>query len=113
MGITVNFFEQIVSNFIEEIRPQDVEFRKIIDFEFTSKNNVFELYCVRPAFFDPSLVIRLPYAKFKYVKTQNIWKLYWKLANGKWTSYDKLPESDDLLVILNEIKEDPLGCFMK
>lgn len=46
--------------------------------------------------------------KITFVKSQNSWKLYWMRADLKWHLYEKY---DDLDALLQEVKDDPNGCF--
>lgn len=46
--------------------------------------------------------------KITFVKSQNSWKLYWMRADLKWHLYE---EYDDLDVLLQEVRNDPNGCF--
>lgn len=107
----VDFNESIVKQFVDTFRPEDLEMRKEIDYGYLYENNTFELFEVRPSWMNPKEKIRVSFAKFKFVKTQQVWKLYWKLGNGKWTTYGPLEETKDLLRIFDEIKNDPYNCF--
>ena len=49
-------------------------------------------------------------AKIKYVKTKNIWKLYWMRGNLTWLEY----HTSDFSTVENAfkvIKADKEGCF--
>lgn len=46
--------------------------------------------------------------KLTYVKSANIWKLYWMRADLKWHLYEEYKKLDDLL---QEVKMDPHHCF--
>ena len=46
--------------------------------------------------------------KITFVKKTNKWKLYWKRADLKWHLYEQY---DTLDAALEEIKQDPRGCF--
>ncbi len=46
--------------------------------------------------------------KIVYVKSKNLWKLYWKRADLKWHLYESYEDLDDLL---EEVRTDPNGCF--
>ena len=46
--------------------------------------------------------------KITYVKSQDLWKLYWMRADFKWHLY---AEYHDLDKLLKEVKTDPNGCF--
>lgn len=107
----VDFNESIVKHFVSTLRPEDLEMRNKIDFGYLYENNTFILFEVRPSWINPTEKIQSSFAKFKFVKTQHLWKLYWKLGNGKWTTYGPLEETKDLFKILEEIKNDPYNCF--
>ncbi len=107
----IDFNERIVKQFVEALRPEDIEMRKKIDFGYSYQNNAFELFEVRPSWSNPNEKIKGYFAKFKFVKTQQVWKLYWRLSNGKWTTYGPLEETKDLFEVFEEIKKDPYNCF--
>lgn len=46
--------------------------------------------------------------KLTYVKSSDMWKLYWMRADLKWHLYEEYQNLDDLL---EEVKKDPNGCF--
>ncbi|RLB39490.1 MAG: hypothetical protein DRH30_09780 [Deltaproteobacteria bacterium] len=52
-----------------------------------------------------------PCARRRYVRTKNIWQLYWQRAALKWHRYDPLPKSARLGVLVTEIDKDPFCCF--
>ncbi|MDM1533696.1 DUF3024 domain-containing protein [Myroides marinus] len=111
MGKIVDFDEERIKQFVESLRSDDPEIRKKLDNDFDKEGNTYILLEVRPDWMDPSIIRRHPFAKFKFIGTQKIWKLYWLRANGKWQLYDPLLEIKDLDQIFEEIKKDPYGCF--
>jgi len=50
-------------------------------------------------------------AKFKFVRTQNVWCLLWQRRDLKWHTYDPLPKSRDLSTLVAEVDRDPHACF--
>ena len=46
--------------------------------------------------------------KMTFVKSRNIWKLFWKRADLKWHLYQEYADFDELL---EEVRTDPNGCF--
>ena len=50
-------------------------------------------------------------AKFKYIKNQNIWKLYWMRQDLKWHLYEPLPESTTIERLVAEVDKDLHGAF--
>ena len=53
----------------------------------------------------------MPFAKLTFVKSKNIWKLYWKRASGKWETYGPKESSKELSTLVKEIEDDRYGCF--
>lgn len=102
--------EKYVGEFIEKERPSP-EIRNQLDLGFCITDQSFEIFEIRPRFDDPKVKIQTPVAKATYIKTKNIWKLYWKRADMKWHSYKPFPESKSIEKILETIKEDAHCCF--
>jgi hypothetical protein len=50
-------------------------------------------------------------ARFKYIKNQNVWKLYWMRADLKCHLYGVLPESKTIDKLVIEVDKDPHGAF--
>ena len=70
-----------------------------------------ELFIVRPAFNRPGEHVEEAIAKLQYVRTHDVWQLFWKRADGKWHRYPPRPEVKSLVAALSVIHEDPNGCF--
>ncbi len=47
--------------------------------------------------------------KLTYVKSSDMWKLYWMRADLKWHLYEEYRNLDDLL---EEVKKDPQRLFL-
>ena len=73
--------------------------------------HAIELFLVRPAFNRPGEQIEEPIAKIQFVRSRNVWHLFWKRADGKWHRYPPQPETDSLATALRIIDEDANGCF--
>ncbi len=73
--------------------------------------HAIELFLVRPAFNRPGEQIEEAIAKVQYVRTRNVWHLFWKRADLKWHRYEPCPEADSLAAALRTIDEDLCGCF--
>lgn len=106
----MNINERTIQAFVNENRPP-IEIRDQLDLGYSFKNNVIELYEIRPSWNKPDELQKLSFAKIKYVKSQAVWKLYWMRATGKWNSYQPFPESTNLEKILSIIDDDSYGCF--
>lgn len=70
-----------------------------------------ELFLVRPAFKRPGEETEEPIAKVQFVRTQNVWRIFWMRADIKWHSYPNCPEAPSLTEALRVIDKDEMGCF--
>ena len=70
-----------------------------------------ELFLVRPMFHDPTRHIEESIAKASYVKSRDVWKVYWKRADLKWHPYPPRPEVKTLTAFLTLVDEDANCCF--
>ena len=70
-----------------------------------------ELFFVRPAYNRPGQQVETPIAKLQFVRTQNVWRLFWKRADLKWHGYPPHPEVASLPAALRIIDKDELNCF--
>ena len=107
----INLHVRQVEEYLKAIRPVDEVLRAKMDFGYSYNKNTFELFEIRPNWLEDKESIRSPYAKFRLIKSKQIWKLYWLRASGKWLSYTPMPTALHLSDILNCIKEDAHGCF--
>ena len=70
-----------------------------------------ELFLVRPAFNRPGEQVEEAIAKVQYVRSRNVWRLFWKRADGKWHGYPPAPEVKSLADALRVIDKDANACF--
>ena len=96
--------------FLSKRRPP-VEMRDKVDCRADIKGQEVTIFSVRPAFNDPRRKVEHPFAKARWVETQQVWKLYWIRSDLKWHSYTPFPESTSIARLLEEVDRDPLGCF--
>jgi len=82
-----------------------------LSLEYRIKGHEILIYERRPQWDNPSNWIECPVAKIKYVRTSNVWQLFWQRANGKRVGYEPLPFSEDIKSLVEEIDSDPHGCF--
>ncbi len=85
--------------------------RDKLRYEHTIEKHDVIIYEIRPRWNNPDENTRMPCAKLKFIRSRNIWKLYWHRANGRWYPYDPLKPSRDLADLIAEIDDDPYGCF--
>ena len=70
-----------------------------------------ELFVVRPAYEQPGVEVEESIAKVQYVRSQDVWRLFWKRADGKWHGYQPRLELKSLEEALRVIDEDACHCF--
>jgi hypothetical protein len=107
----IDLTESYLRQFIESKRPKDLSILKKLDFEYSYDGKAAIFYEVRPAWKDPEQIMRMEFAKMRYIKSQKLWKLYWMRASGKWELYEPFPSASNLPRLLVVIKEDQYGCF--
>ena len=104
--------KNVAEEFIERKRPPE-NIRSEIDlgYDIDRDDQSVQIFEIRPDWRDPEDVMRTPIAKVKYVKSRDIWALYWIGSDGKWDAYQPAPEVRSLERALVVVEEDELGCF--
>ncbi|ROU07556.1 DUF3024 domain-containing protein [Lysobacter enzymogenes] len=70
-----------------------------------------EIYSARTAYDYSGEVIEIPIVKFRYVRTQQVWQLFWSRASGKWQGYEPMRKAEDLAELVEEVWRDSHCCF--
>lgn len=107
----IDINESTIKKYVESIRPGNPEIRKQLDFGYTYDKMVIELYEIRPSWVNPKEIMNNSFAKIRFYKSKQVWKLYWRRASGKWDLYEPSIESTHLDKIIEVIKNDKHGCF--
>jgi len=102
--------QQLLDNYIENIRPSE-NIRKELDISYRIINQSVEIYGIRPQYDNPKQINNIEIAKTTYVRTQDVWKIYWMRSDLKWHGYEPNPEVETLSYFLDIIQEDSYGCF--
>lgn len=50
-------------------------------------------------------------ARLQYIAKTGLWTLYWSDRRGRWQCYDVVAPTTDVLVLLDEVDQDPTGIF--
>jgi hypothetical protein len=79
--------------------------------EYKVKVHDVVLYEVRPHWDGRPGTMETNVAKFKFVRTKGLWRLFWRRQDLKWHSYEPNSSSRDLQVLVNEVDGDRYGCF--
>ena len=102
--------EKTLDRFIQTHRPPP-HIRNELDLGFRLQGQSVELFEIRPVWNNPSQKMESPVAKATYVKTQNLWKIYWMRAALKWHSYPPAPHVLNIDEFLALVAEDKHACF--
>ena len=78
---------------------------------FRIRGNEIVLFEERPAFQKPHNWQELPVAKFRYIATQRIWRLYCQHRDLRWHEYQARPTARSFDALLEEVDADPTGIF--
>ena len=65
----------------------------------------------RPPWEGPGEWTRMPCARFRYVRAQATWTLYWMRRDRKWHLYDPETKKRDLSTLVQVVEEDKNGAF--
>ena len=106
----INITEATIKRFIEKERPP-ADIRDKLDIGYSFDGKALEIFEIRPRWDNPNEIMHSSFAKIRYIKSSNIWKLYWMRGSGKWELYKPLPESTHLEKLLNCIQEDSYHGF--
>ena len=101
---------ELMENYVARIRPSE-KIRTELDINYRIENQSVILVEIRPDWRDKKIIREYGYAKTTYVKTQDVWKIFWMRADGKWHSYKANPEVKSLKDFLNIVDEDKYNCF--
>ncbi len=103
--------EKIVGAFINEHRPAP-HIRPELDLAFRINGQSIEIFEVRPRWKGaPGETMEYPVAKATYVKTQELWRVFWMRADLKWHAYPPAPQVDSVEKFLTLVAEDKHACF--
>jgi hypothetical protein len=64
-----------------------------------------------PRFEAPKEWLEHAVAKFVYVKSAGVWRLFCQFRDLRWHGYEPLPEASDLASLAAEVARDPTGIF--
>ena len=101
---------EVMENFIERKRPPE-NMRHQLDLSYKIEDQSVIVFEIRPQFRSPDKKIEVNIGKATFVKSKNIWKIFWMRADMKWHSYDPQPTVKNLKEFLIILEEDRFGCF--
>jgi hypothetical protein len=110
-NVTIDINESTIKNYVESLRPENIEIRAQLDYGYSYNGKVVILFEIRPVWNDPNEIENIEFAKIRFYKSRHQWNLYWMRASGKWELYEPFPESSHLEKMIEIIKEDKHFCF--
>lgn len=86
--------------------------KKDIDHDYEIDGQAVTILEVRPVWRGPpGQFTRRPFARFRYVKTSQLWQIHWMRQTGKWHAYEPASAASSLEEALTIIENDHYGCF--
>jgi hypothetical protein len=101
---------EAMENFMAVRRPGP-EIRHQLDLAYKIVDQQVIIYELRPRFDDETKIMEFDVAKATFVKSRNIWKVFWKRANGKWNGYDPALTVKTIYDFVKLVDQDEYGCF--
>lgn len=101
---------ETIENFLAKRRPLE-NIRHEIDLDYKIEKQSVIIFEIRPRWNNKKEKKESPVAKTTWVKTQQIWKIYWMRADLKWHSYQPSPEVKTISEFIQIVDEDKHGCF--
>ena len=106
---TVDIIE-IMENYVEKVRPPE-NIRKQLDLSYRIEDQSVVLIEIRPIWKHHVESAEHSYAKATFIKSKNVWKIFWLRANLNWYSYEPMPEVSTLKEFLEIVDKDDYHCF--
>ncbi len=102
--------KRAVDGFVQKRRPP-VHIRPQLDIAFRVTGQSVEIFEVRPAWRRPEEVMEHPVAKATYIRTRDVWKIFWQRADLKWHGYEPTLTVGSVEKFLEVVDADPHACF--
>ena len=102
--------ENAVAAFVAKRRPP-VHLRDQVDLSFRFDGRSVEIFEIRPRWDDPTERVEEAVAKARYLKSRDVWLIYWQRSDLKWHKYEPVPEVSTIDAFLRLVDEDEYACF--
>lgn len=94
---------------LEKVPPH---LKSKIDHDYEIDGQSVTVFEVRPAWRgEPGEKTRRAFAKFRFIKSSELWHIYWMRQSGKWHAYEQAPIACSLDEALDVVDTDTYGCF--
>ena len=88
-----------------------MDIRDKVDIGYRVEGQSVEIFEIRPRFQNPDEKDETPVARATFVRTQQVWKVYWMRRDLKWHEYPVKPSVRTLAAFLKLVDEDDICCF--
>ncbi len=102
--------EKAASKYMYYNRPP-IEIREQLDLGYRIEGQNVYLLEIRPRWNKPDEIMESAIAKTTYIKSRNMWKIYWMRGNLKWYHYEPVPFVKTISDFFDLVATDELGCF--
>jgi hypothetical protein len=100
---------EVLEDFLERRPP--VEIRSQLDIGYKIQDQSIFMLEIRPSYTDPDRILEHEIAKATYVKSKDLWKIFWLRADLKWHSYEPCPTVKTVEEFVELVGKDSLNCF--
>lgn len=104
-------FEHLVSELIESRKKQANKSGFDLGYQFN--NQSIELFEIHPSTHNEKGCFNLSVAKLTYIRTKDMWKIFWMRGSLKWQGFRRCPETNKLNEALLVVDEDADQIFWK
>jgi len=102
--------ERAMGVLLEKHRPP-AHLRSKVDIAVRIDDRNVEVVEIRPRWDRPKEMTERPVAKATYVRSQNLWKVFWIRRDLKWHRYEPTPEVQSLEEFAKLVRDDKHACF--
>jgi hypothetical protein len=102
--------EKLVGALVEERRPPP-HLRSEVDLKFRIEDLSLEIFEVRASWRGDGTTTENLLAKTTYVKTKNLWRVFWLRSDLKWHSHPRVPQVGTIEEFLALVAEDEGSYF--
>lgn len=99
-----------MAEFLAKRRPP-THVRSELDIGYHLTGQSVEIIEIRPQWDNPSILYERSFAKATYLRTQNVWQVFWKRADLRWHGYEPALTVKSFEEFLLTVNADPYGCF--
>jgi hypothetical protein len=102
--------EKAAERYLQKRRPPP-HIRPELDIGYRISGQSIELFEIRPMWRNPGVKQEYGIAKATYVRTRDVWKLFWLRQDLKWHGYEPQPTAATIEEFFAVVDKDEFHCF--